>query len=321
MIITRTPFRITLGGGGTDLPSFYEKYGGLVVSMAIDKYVYITLKPDYFEKLCKLRYSEIEIVEHPKFLKNSRAREALLLHNVSAVEINTCADLPSNSGLGSSGSFLVGLLKAVRELKLLDTSPAVVAEEACHVEINRLCEPVGKQDQYIASFGGVKVFEITKNGDVKVNELQIDNLLIDNMHVYFLNVFRNASDVLREQSCLNNNVADVLNDIKSYGYRSIELLQSGNFDEYGLLLDSYWSLKKKLSTKISLSSVDELYEEVKKNYGVLGGKIIGAGGGGFLLLYVNKNHNKLEQFMKSVGMLRLPYAISASGSRVVGNHL
>jgi len=270
VIITRTPFRITLGGGGTDLPSFYEKHGGLVVSMAIDKYVYITLKPDFFEKLCKLRYSEIEIVEHPRFLKNTRAREALLLHDVNAVEINSCADLPSNSGLGSSGSFLVGLLKAVRELKSLDTSPAVVAEDACRVEIDRLGEPVGKQDQYIASFGGVKIFEISKTGEVVVNELQIDNLLVDNMHVYFLNVFRDASDILREQSRLKNDAVSILSDIKSYGYRTIELLQDKNYDEYGVLLDSYWSLKKKLSNKISLNSVDLLYEEVKKNYGVLG---------------------------------------------------
>jgi len=321
VIITRTPLRITLGGGGTDLPSYYEKSGGLVISMAIDKYVYITLKPDHFDKLCKLRYSEIEITDNPKNLKNTRAREALLLHNLNAIEISTCADLSSNSGLGSSGSFLVGLLKAIREYQRIDTSPAIIAEEACHIEIDKLQEPVGKQDQYIASYGGIKIFSIATNGKVATKELTMDNALINNMHVYSLNVKRNASDVLQDQQKLNGNTKAILDIIKDYGYKTIDLLENSEFDEYGLLLDSYWSLKKKLSTKISLDIADKIYEEVKNNYNVLGGKIIGAGGGGFLMLYINKNHNKLEQYMKSIGMLRLQYAVDHTGSRVIGNYL
>ena len=153
MIITRTPFRITLGGGGTDIPSYYQHNGGLVVSMAIDKYIYITLKPDSFDKLCKLRYSEIEITNDLHSLKNTRAKEALLLHDLLAVEINTCADLSYKSGLGSSGAFLVGLLKAIREYKQLDSSPYTIANEACWIEIDKLQEPVGKQDQFITAFG------------------------------------------------------------------------------------------------------------------------------------------------------------------------
>ena len=322
MIITRTPFRITLGGGGTDIPSYYKHNGGLVVSMAINKYVYITLKPDFFEKLCKLRYSKIEIVEDLHDLKNARAREALFLHQLSAVEINTCADLSSKSGLGSSGSFLVGLLKAIREYKQLDSSPPTVANQACIIEIDRLNEPVGKQDQYIAAFGGIKVLEISKNGEVNVSGLDIDYAsLIQNMHVYALNVQRNASVILSDQQQMRGNAKQTLDTIKEFGHRTIELLTNSDFDNYGLLLDEYWKEKKKLSNRISLPIVDTVYEAVKAKFGVLGGKIIGAGGGGFLLLYTNQKHVELEQYMAELGMRRLHYTVDFNGSTVLGNFL
>lgn len=326
MIVTRTPFRITLGGGGTDIPSYYQHDGGLVATMAIDQYVYITLKPDSFEKLCKLRYSEIEIVSDLQDLKNVRAREALLMHSLKEVEINSCADLSCRSGLGSSGSFLVGLLKAIREYKQLDNSPATIAEEACTIEIDKLGEPVGKQDQYIAAFGGIRVLEITKDGVVDVHGLNIDHQsLIQNMHVYSLNIQRNASEVLSDQQKMGNlhdgKTKQTLDVIKEFGHRSIELLLRSDFDKYGLLLDEYWREKKKLSPKVSVRIVDKIYETVKLAYGVLGGKIIGAGGGGFLLLYTNQRHNELEKYMKTVGLQRLRYTVSHTGSTVLGNFL
>ena len=322
MIITRTPFRITLGGGGTDIPSYYQHNGGLVVSMAIDKYIYITLKPDFFDKLCKLRYSEIEITNDLHSLKNTRAKEALLLHDLLAVEINTCADLSYKSGLGSSGAFLVGLLKAIREYKQLDSSPYTIADEACWIEIDKLQEPVGKQDQFITAFGGIKVLEISKDGLVDMNAIDIDYAtLIKNMHVYALDVSRDASNILSEQQKMTNNTKQSMDIIMEYGRKTIELLVASDFDEYGRLLDLYWTEKKKLSTKISLPFVDDIYAEVKARYGVLGGKIIGAGGGGFLLLYINQRHTDLEMYMMSHGLRKLQYAADFTGSKTLGNFL
>jgi D-glycero-alpha-D-manno-heptose-7-phosphate kinase len=320
MIITRTPFRITLGGGGTDIPSYYQNGGGLVATMAINRYIYITLKPDTFDELCKLRYSEIEIVKNPQDLKNTRAREALLLHNISGVEINTCADLTTKSGLGSSGSFLVGLLKAIREYKQLDGSPATVAEEACHIEIDTLGEPVGKQDQYIAAFGGIKTLEISREGEVKVTPLEIDHeTLIQNMHVYSLNMYRDASSILADQQKMGSLTRQTMDAIMEFGHRSVELLMASEFDKYGSLLDEYWVAKKRLSVKVSVPIADKIYEEVRGRFGVLGGKIIGAGGGGFLLLYLNQQHAELEECMAKAGFRRLHYAADFTGNKVLGN--
>lgn len=322
MIVTRTPFRFTIGGGGTDLPSYYSKNGGFVVSMAIDKYLYITVKPDSIENRIKMRYSNIENVADVSELKHDRARYALLHHGIhTGLEISTCADISSNSGLGSSGSFLVGFLNALREYKRINNEPRVLAEEACHIEIDQMGEPVGKQDQYIAAFGGMTVFDIAKDGQVSVRPVKISDtdlyMFMPNLQVYSLDTFRNASDILSEQNKMGGNTESILNTVKEYGYKSLELIESCNFDEYGILMDKYWQLKKQLSSKITVGKFDEIYEEVKRDHNVLGGKIIGAGGGGFLMLYVNKNHAQLEQFMKSRGFWRLPFSIDKSGSKVL----
>jgi D-glycero-alpha-D-manno-heptose-7-phosphate kinase len=324
MIISRTPLRITIGGGGTDLPSFYSKHGGYVISLAINKYIYITYKPDFFEKNLKLRYSLIEIVNDSSELKNHRAKDLLQLHGINnSCEINTCADLPSNTGLGSSGSFLVGLSNVVREYKRLNREPKVLAEEACHVEIDRLNEPVGKQDQYIASFGGLKILDIDKDGSVDVKEVNISEsdlkLFLSHIHLYYTNVKRDASDILKDQKQLKGNSEEILKQVKQHGYKTLEILESGNFREYGLLLDEYWKLKKELSNKISTTEVDDIYDYVKEYFGVLGGKIVGAGGGGFLLLFAEKNHFELEKFMSDKGYQRLHFDIDNSGSKIIGN--
>jgi D-glycero-alpha-D-manno-heptose-7-phosphate kinase len=322
MIVTRTPFRFTIGGGGTDLPSYYSKNGGFVISMAIDKYLYITLKPDSIDNRLKMRYSITENVADVSELKHDRARYALLHHGIrNGLEISTCADISSNSGLGSSGSFLVGFLNALREYKRLNNEPQVLAEEACNIEINQMGEPVGKQDQYIAAFGGMTVFDITKDGKVSTTSVKISDinlcLFMYNIQVYSLDTFRSASDILSEQNKMGGNTESILNTVKEYGYKSLEHIESCNFDEYGILMDKYWQLKKQLSSKINVGKFDDIYEEVKRDYNVLGGKIIGAGGGGFLMLYVNKNHAQLEQFMKSRGFWRLPFGIDKKGSTVL----
>lgn len=324
MILSRTPLRITIGGGGTDLPSFYQKHGGFVISLAINKYIYITYKPDHFERNLKLRYSRIEIVDDVSQLVHHRAKEALMLHGIrNGCEINSCADIPSQTGLGSSGSFLVGLLNVIREYKRIDRSPHVLAEEACHIEIDRLGEPVGKQDQFIAAYGGLKKFEISEDGEVTASDVNMTfgaiQQLLSNMHVYYLRVKRDASDILVEQKQLKNNSEQSLMKVKEYGYETLRLIESGDFDSYGRLLDEYWRVKKRLSNKISLSFVDELYERVKAEYGVLGGKIIGAGGGGFLLLYAPTNKTELDAFMAASGYERLHYNMDEKGSIISGN--
>lgn len=325
MIISRSPYRITLGGGGTDLPSFYEKHGGYCITMSIDNYMYVSLKPDELDNMCKLRYSEIENVISPELIKNSRAREVLCKHDIRSVEINTSGDLPAKSGMGSSGTFLVGLLKAVREYKRMDTSPGIIAEEACEIEIERLGEPVGKQDQYISSYGGVRILDINKDGVVDVQDLSVSkndfSNFLSNIHVYSIGIQRSASDILKQQSKLSGNTEYLLSTIKDYGYKTKEILESKNYDDYGLLLDEYWSIKKLLSNKISVSPVDKIYEDLKSNFSVLGGKIIGAGGGGFFLVYCNKNISSLDEFMRHHGMKKLRFDVDYSGSKILGNYL
>ncbi len=322
MIVSRTPMRITLGGGGTDLPSFYSKYGGFVVTMAIDKYIYLTLKPDNFENKIKFRYSQIEVVNSSDELKNTRAKNALMYHNIlSSIEINSCADLPSNTGLGSSGTFLVGLLHSIREYKNIGYSPKILAEEACDIEINIMKEPVGKQDQYIAAYGEMQILQIDTAGNVDVRPLKIKNTkeFLSKMHVYYLNVKRDASDILQEQQQLKGNSENLLQIIKEYGHKTVEILESGNFHQYGIMMDEYWKLKKQLSYKISIGAVDSMYDLLKSDYNVLGGKIIGAGGGGFLCLYVDKNPDLLEKKMETCGYKKLDYNLDLYGSKIMAN--
>ncbi len=324
MIVTRSPFRITLGGGGTDLPSFYEKHGGFVVSMAINKYISITLKKNILEDHIRLQYLKTEIVNSPEELVHERAREALILHGIKkGIEISSIADLPAQGGLGSSGSYLVALLTAIRNHKRLSSDPETVAEEACDIEINKLQEPVGKQDQYISAFGGLKSLEISKNGDVKVESLGLSENdirdLLSPIHVYYTGVLRSASEILKEQSKCSQKVEDSLIRIKEIGHSIKKAIQTRDFDKFGLLMDEHWKFKKSLSSKVTLSDMELLYEHVKKEYGVLGGKIIGAGGGGFIMLYAPQKGRELQEFMTSKSMPRLNYDLDYLGNRTIAN--
>ena len=326
MIVSRTPFRITLGGGGTDIPSFYSEYGGHVITMAINKYIFVTLKTHDFEPQIKLRYNKTEIVDNVKDLRHDRARTSLILHNLqNNIEINSSADLPANSGMGSSGSYLVGLLNVIREHKKINNEPSILAEEACKIEIDILKEPVGKQDQYIAAFGGIRVLDIDSNGMVHVTSVNIRTSelfsFLSNIKVFCLNVQRNASEILADQQKNKNNANNILQYVKEQSYKVLDLLTVGNFDNYGILLDEYWKLKKQLSTKITFKAVDEIYETVKSRFGVLGGKIIGAGGGGFLLLYAPKNHRELSAFMESNSLKELFFNVDNCGSSILGNYI
>tara|TARA_R100000152_G_C6779253_1_gene210717 strand:+ start:2097 stop:3068 length:972 start_codon:yes stop_codon:yes gene_type:complete len=322
MIVTRSPYRITLGGGGTDRPDFYEKHGGFIVSMAIDKHIYISLKPDSLEKEIKVRYLNTEVVDNLDELKHDRAREALRLHSLDkSIEVNSCGDVPGQTGLGSSGSYLVGLLNAIRHFKKEYCSTEDLAEEACKIEIDILNLPVGKQDQYISAFGGLKILDISKGGKVQVKDVNIShkNLseLTNNLHIYFLKKKRNASNILAKQhSDLKGNEERLLK-IKEMGYETLDILEKGNFDDYGLMLDDYWNLKKQFSSDMSFSLADKIYQELKERFKILGGKIIGAGGGGFLMIYANKNHSEIEKFMYQNSITRLNYNTDHSGSKIL----
>lgn len=322
MITSRSPYRITLGGGGTDRPDFYRNHGGFVISMAIDKYIYLSLKPDSLEKEIKVRYLNTEVVDTLDELKHDRAREALRLHNLKeSIEVSSCGDVPGQTGLGSSGSYLVGLLNAIRYYKKDYCSTQELAEEACKIEIDILGLPVGKQDQYISAFGGLKIFNIGVDGKVEVKPVNLSaeslSCLTNNLHIYFLKKKRNASNILAQQHSSKKGNEERLLKIKEMGYRTLDVLEKCNFDEYGIMLDEYWQLKKQFSADMSFSLADKIYFELKKRFGILGGKIIGAGGGGFLMVYANKNHAEIEKFMGQNNIIRLNYSPDHEGSKIL----
>jgi len=333
MIITRTPFRITLGGGGTDLPSFYEQHGGFVFTMAINKYMFICLnRRSVADKKIVIRYSQVETVDTLAEIKHPLAREALKLHNLDQnLELTSIADMPGKAGLGSSGSYLVGLLTAIHAYKNEIVSMHAIAEEACHIEMNLLKEPVGKQDQYIAALGGFQVLEIERDGRVKTRPVAVDavtaNELVAKCRIYYTGLQRSASSILKLQDANarktpaagRNAVVENLLEIKEIGMRIEKAFMDRDLDLFAQLTDQHWLVKRKLSANVSISSVDDLYDEVKKRFGVLGGKIIGAGGGGFLLLYSTNPSRELDEYMSSQGMPRMSYFPSAQGSRVVSD--
>ena len=333
MIITRTPFRITLGGGGTDLPSFYEQHGGSVFTMAINKFMYIMLhKLPIVERKSILRYSQVEYVGAPEEIRHPLAREAFKLHDLREfVELTSMADMPARTGLGSSGSYLVGLLAAIRAFKRLPIDPAEVAAEACHIEIDVLREPVGKQDQYIAAFGGFRLLEIDRTGRVAVTTVPVDFMtateLTQKARMYYTGVQRSATKVLapqdaaaRTQSSIDHaRVVDALCQIKEIGREIESAFRRKDLDAFGALMDDHWRCKRSMSESVSLSVIDELYQEVKREFGVLGGKIIGAGGGGFLMLYCPARGRELDAFMLSRGMPPVTYFPSHDGVRVVSD--
>ena len=329
MIVTRTPFRVTLGGGGTDLPSFYREHGGFIFAMAIDKYMYIMLNPPIIDAKIRLHYSRSEIVDHVSELHHELAREALRLHGVAAgMEISSMADLPDGTGLGSSGAYLVGLLAALHRFRGDQSSLRVIAEEACHIELDVLGRSVGKQDQYMAAFGGLTVLDISRAGAVAVRHIESDGTLqsfVANTHLYYTGHRRSAVEVLSEQHAAlqtrghpqRARVGDAMRQILELGHRILEAVQAEDYDTWGRLLHEHWLHKKRLSDRISLTHVDALYEHVRAEFGVLGGKIVGAGGGGFLMLYAPRQHERLEAFMAKQGMPRLHYQIEPNGTCVI----
>lgn len=324
MIITRSPMRISLGGGGTDLPSYYRQHGGFVISAAIDKYVYITLHQTFVEEVI-VKYSKMEVVARPEDVKHPIVREALKLVDIGIphIEIASMSDIPAGSGLGSSGSFTTALLRALHAMKRDNISRQELAEQACHIELDLLGEPIGKQDQYIASFGGITCFEFQRGDHVEVTPLRLDPMTLhnleDNLVLFFTNYTRDASAILKDQDVRSKQgdqtMIDNLHYVKQLGYESKAAFESGDLRRFAEIMHVHWENKKKRSAGMSTGPIDEYYELARKN-GALGGKLIGAGGGGFLMFYT-EDKTRLRRVMYEAGLREVRFRFDFEGTRVL----
>jgi D-glycero-alpha-D-manno-heptose-7-phosphate kinase len=325
MIITKTPFRVTLGGGGTDLPSFYREHEGFVLAVAIDKYMYLNVNTPILDDTIRVQYNQTELVRHVDDVQHTLAREALrYFHIDNGIEIVSVADIPAGTGLGSSSCYLVGLLNAMHSLTQTPISPERLAEEACQIELDRLQKPIGKQDQYMAAFGGLTALHIDKDGRVKASRLCLSVELLEalesNMLLFYTGAARDTVNILEKQDNdtkkKNSVVVDSLCEIKNIGIDIRDAIMRGNLHRFGELLDVHWQTKKRLSGGISSQRIDGWYELAKQN-GAIGGKICGAGGGGFLMLYCEEKKPQLRDAMRHAGLRELNFRFEFEGSKVV----
>jgi D-glycero-alpha-D-manno-heptose-7-phosphate kinase len=324
MIITRSPLRISLGGGGTDLPSYYEEHAGFLIAAAIDKYVYITLHRTFVEELI-VKYSKMERVNSVEEVEHPIIREALKLVGVSApyLEISSLADIPAGTGLGSSGSFTTALLKALHAWKMNLVHPADLTEQACDIEINRLGEPIGKQDQYIAAYGGITCFKFMPDGRVDAWPLKISQETLynleDNLLLFFTGYSRAASAILKEQKQKSlgaeKAMIENLHFVKDLGKQSQRALEAGDLKEFARLMDVHWQRKKERSNSMSNQHINAWYDHAMAN-GALGGKLIGAGGGGFLMFYA-EDKAKLRHAMREKGLTEVRFRFDFEGTKIV----
>jgi D-glycero-alpha-D-manno-heptose-7-phosphate kinase len=324
MIITRSPLRITLGGGGTDLPSYYRQHEGFLIAAAIDKYVYVTVMRPFISGIF-LKYSHLEKAEQVDEIQHPILREAIrmLEFKTPQIEVTTLADIPSGTGLGSSGSFTTALLKALYAHRRRMILPDELARLACEIEIDKLKEPIGKQDQYIAAYGGITCFEFNKDDSVNAYPLpiSIDTLfdLEDNLLLFFTGFARSASAILKDQDKRSKDMdEEMLNNlhyVKDLGIRSKEALVNGHTSEFGMLMHEHWEHKRKRSKGMSNPQIDEWYELGMKN-GALGGKLVGAGGGGFLMFYA-EDRNRLRHAMSKAGLEEVRFRFDFEGSKVM----
>ena len=323
MIIARSPLRVTLGGGGTDLSSYYREHEGFLIAAAIDKYVYVTAMRPFTEGVY-LKYSQLEHVEKVVDIRHPIIREALHLLNFKTpqIEITTLADIPAGTGLGSSGSFTTALLKALYTHRKRHLHQEELAKLACHIEIDKLGEPIGKQDQYIAAVGGITCFTFHKDDKVTAVPLAVsmDTMfdLEDNLLLFFTGYSRSASGILKDQKDRSQeNDADMLSNlhyVKDLGYRSKEALESGHTELFGKLMHEHWEHKKRRSGGMSNQKIDEWYTLGMRN-GAVGGKLVGAGGGGFLM-FMAHDRNKLRQAMKTAGLEEVRFCFDFEGTKV-----
>jgi D-glycero-alpha-D-manno-heptose-7-phosphate kinase len=324
MIITRSPLRITLGGGGTDLPSYYREHGGFLIAAAIDRYVYITLHDTFGPELI-IKYSKLERVSNVDEIEHPIIREALKVTGVRPqyLEVTSMADIPAGTGLGSSGSFTTALLKAFHAQTRNLIHPSELAEQACDIEINRLKEPVGKQDQYIAAYGGITCFEFARDGAVKAWPLKISEEtrynLEDNLLLFFTGYSRSASKILKDQDdkskVADSSMTENLHFVKKLGIDSQAALESGDLRVFAELMNVHWNRKKERSGSMTTGEIDGWYEHALKN-GAIGGKLIGAGGGGFLMFYAD-DKTALRHAMRGLGLTEVRFRFDFEGTKVI----
>ena len=328
MIVARAPFRISLGGGGTDLPSYYSKHGGFILSAAINKYVFISMNRLKIEDFIRVKYSQTELVNSADEIQHPLFRESLKFTGVNGgIEISAMADVPAGTGLGSSGSFLVALLTALHAFKRENIPTQALAEEACHIEIDLVGQPVGKHDQYLATFGGITCLDIATDGSVTVTPLKISfhNMeeFRNNVLLFYTGILRRSFDILAEQRKDTQQdsmeVVESLHKTKELGLEIKSALEYGNLDRFGELLHVHWENKKRRSGKISNPDIDRWYEIAKAN-GALGGKIMGAGGGGFFMFYCPNDHKaQLRAALAKTGLREMPYDFDFEGAKVLVN--
>jgi D-glycero-alpha-D-manno-heptose-7-phosphate kinase len=324
MILTRSPLRISLGGGGTDLPSYYRGHEGFLIAAAIDKYVYVSVMRPFDEGIY-LKYSEQENVRAVEEVKHPIIREALAMQGLKTpqIEITTLADIPSGTGLGSSGSFTTALLRALYAHRRKHILSGELAETACHIEMNLLDRPTGKQDQYISAFGGITAFTFHKDDTVAASPLKIPIETVfdmeDGLLLFFTGFSRSASDILKDQHerSRENDAAmlDNLHFIKDLGYRSKDALENGDLAKFGELMDEHWRHKRKRSQGMSNSKIDEWYRLAMDN-GALGGKLVGAGGGGFLM-FLARDIPMLRGAMHRAGLEEVRFRFDFEGTKVL----
>ncbi len=323
MIITRTPLRITLGGGGTDLPSYYERFGGLVLSAAIDRYIYVainrTFTDDYF-----LKYSAVERVQRIEDIEHPIIREALRLHPIGpSIELVSVADIPAGTGLGSSGTFTVGLLRGIYAYMRQNVTAEQIAAEACHIEMDILGRPVGKQDQYAAAYGGLECLGIEPDGRVSVASLGISTETLHDLQehlcMFFTGYSRSADEILEEQRTQSTGgdtaMIESLHRVKAIGEASLTALQKGDTAGFGALMNDHWEHKKRRSATMSNPAIDAWYRMGMEN-GALGGKLVGAGSGGFLLFYA-KDTDQLRRSFSSEGLTEVRFQFDHDGAVVL----
>ena len=325
MIVTQTPFRITLGGGGTDLPSFYRDHGGYILAVGIDKYMYLDVNAPIVDDKIRVRYAKAEIVDHVDQVQHTLAREAMKYFGIECgLEIVSIADIPAGTGLGSSSCYLVGLLKSLHALSRGPVAPQVLAEEACRIELDILKKPIGKQDQYMAAFGGLTELNIASDGQVTVNRIALPfetlEELESNMLIFYTGEMRDATAILSSQDkATRRNEAEVVSsllEIKDMGYEIRDSIMRGKLTRFGELMDLHWQAKKRLARGITNPRIDAWYE-LAKQHGAIGGKITGAGGGGFLTLYCEQPKAALREALRDAGLRELNFRFEFEGSKVI----
>lgn len=322
MIITRTPFRVSFVGGGSDLPSFYHKHGGAVLSTTINKYMHVSVHPYFNRSMFSLKYSKNELVDSVNSINHPIIKETLNHLDIkSGIEVTTTADIPSGTGLGSSSAFTVGLLNALYAYKSRLVTKEHLAREACMIEIEKVGSPIGKQDQYASSFGGLNAITFEKDGEVKVNPVVISSstkkALEENLLLFYTKSERDANHVLKEQKQVieSNKKIDVLKSMVDLVPDLNDALTRGDLSTFGELLHKNWMLKKSIAPVISTSNIDRYYE-IAMNNGALGGKLLGAGGGGFLLFYCEKHkQDKLRKALSDLSEMK--FAFDNYGTKLI----